>query len=351
MVVPSPSLQAGAIDFSELRGRYSRAEFRQFKNWARSTREGLHRGRDAIRSVFVIAVLGLTMLFSVLCALAIAAPIFSVTNWMLGLVLGLVMAAFIGLAWVRLVDIWRRDVRFGRGWHRWMHMDRFALANSMIYVPEILAPVYAGSIFTIGKARRAFDVVATTAGRYVEIGNYQFCGETGFNRSLNQCGYIRIEVDRRLPHIYLRSRRSQKLGATFARAQEFSLEGDFGNYFRLYAPGGYERDALYIFTPDLMAILIDNAAAYDIEFVDDYIYFYSHRRFDMRAPATYEHVVDLVDVVIAKALRQTGSYSDFRSRSNYVAPQGARLRRGVTVAAVMSVLLVAGQIYRVIHGF
>lgn len=38
-----------------------------------------------------------------------------------------------------------------------------------------------------------------------------------------------------------------------------SLEGDFDRYFTLYCPGDYERDALYVFTPDLLALLIDES--------------------------------------------------------------------------------------------
>ena len=39
------------------------------------------------------------------------------------------------------------------------------------------------------------------------------------------------------------------------RTQVLSLEGDFDRYFTLYCPKEYERDALYVFTPDLMALL------------------------------------------------------------------------------------------------
>lgn len=349
MVVPSGSVPGGAIDFSELNARHSRAQLRDFTRWAKSTEEGSHRTRDFLRSLGVVVVVGSSMLLVASFTLMIGAAMKDVPNPITGIVVGVVMAAFICLSCIRLIDIWRRDVRFGVGWRRWMRMKSFAESNKMIYVPEIISPAYGGSVFTIGKARRASDVVATSAGRYVEIGNYRFCGETGLNRSLNQCGYIRVEVDRPVPHLYLRSRRSRKFGATFARFQEFSLEGDFGKYFRLYAPGGYERDALYIFTPDLMAVLIDEAAAFDVEFVDSHIYFYSPRRFKMRDPQTYLRSIRLVDSVVGKALKQTRSYADFRSSGTQVNVQGARLSRGITVAAVVGILIVVAQVYRLLH--
>lgn len=51
----------------------------------------------------------------------------------------------------------------------------------------------------------------------------------------------------------------------FARDQVLSLEGDFDRYFTPYCPKQYERDALSVFTPDLMALCIDEAAPFDIE--------------------------------------------------------------------------------------
>lgn len=351
MTRPSAPTLPEALDVRELHARYSRSQIREFKLRAEGTSLRSHRGRDAFRSVAVILVVGVAMVFVTLSAMVIATTLLTRSNSVLSLVLALVVGAFIGLASVKLIGIWRRDVRFGVGWRHLMHLDRFALVNNMAYIPEIWAPHYDGSMFGIGGARRAFDVVATSTGRYIEIGNYQYCGDTAFNRSLNECGYVRVELDRPLPHLYLRSRRSRKLGATFARAQEFELEGDFGKYFRLYAPRGYERDALYIFTPDVMAVLIDEAAAFDIEFVGAHIYFYSSRRFNMRDPAVYRRCIGVVDSVVGRALKQTRAYSDPRSSGDYVSGSGARLRPGVTIAAIAGVVLLIAQIWHLTHLF
>ncbi|MFM9918343.1 hypothetical protein [Lacisediminihabitans sp. H27-G8] len=336
------------IDFRELHARYSRADFREFKKWARGTAQGSRRGGSLVRSVFVGSVVVSTFISIALSALVIFSTMATTSPLWATLVGGPVIAAFIYLASVRLIDIWRRDVRLRVRWRRWMNLERFTLANTMVYTPEISSPSYPGSIFTIGTARRAFDVVTTSVGRYVEIGNYSFSGASGLNRSLNHCGYIRTLVDRRLPHLYLKSRKSRRFGAAFMRSQEFSLEGDFGKYFRLYTPLGYERDALYIFTPDLMAVLIDEASDFDVEFVDTQVFFYSPRRFAMRDPRTYRRVVAVVDAVVGKALRQTRAYSDERTTGNFVAARGARLGRGVTLAMVVGVMILVAQITRAI---
>jgi hypothetical protein len=354
MTIPATT-QSPGLDFAELHAHHSRADLRAFKKWARTTPEGSHGARDTARSIAVIAGLGITLLFVLLCtAVLVLVTIPKADNPLLWIILAFVLV-FVALSVIRLTDILRRDVRFGPRWRRWMRLDRFAEANRMVYVREILSPHYEGSMFSIGRARRAYDVVATTEGRYIEIGNYQYRGETGIDRSLNRCGYVKIEADRRLPHIYLRSRAKRlplsRNGATFARSQEFSLEGNFGDYFRLYAPGGYERDALYIFAPDLMAALIDYAAQYDIEFVDDYIYLYSHRRFNMRSDSTYRNFASLVDSVVNRALKQTRAYSDFRASGDFVTAQGSRLVPGITVAAVVGVLIIVGQILHLARVF
>jgi len=77
--------------------------------------------------------------------------------------------------------------------------------------------------------------------------------------------YLRIDMNRNLPHVILDSTVDNVniLGKVFNNLpddidpnQRLSLEGGFNDYFTLYAPKDYERDALYIFTPDLMAFRI-----------------------------------------------------------------------------------------------
>ncbi|WP_309620746.1 hypothetical protein [Salinibacterium sp.] len=350
----SDVLPVPAIDFSELHAHHSRSQLRAFRHWAKSNRPGLVQKSDLTESVLVVLIIGgglVTVAASTLMIGfgVIVAVMSGRIEWITGVLVGLGVAAFIVFSSMRLIEIWRRDVRFGVRWRRWMRLNSFAEANHMVYTPEIVSPDYPGSLFMMGKARRARDIVATSTGRYVEIGNYQYSGQTGLNRSLNRRGYIRVILDRRVPHLYLRSRKSRKLGETFARSQEFALEGDFGQYFRLYAPGGYERDALYILTPDLMALLIDEAANFDVEFVGSNIFFYSPRRFRMTDPQTFLLSIRLGESVVAKALKQTGSYSDARSVGGYVHSRGARLSRGMSVAAMIGILIAIAQIFRLVQ--
>ena len=87
---------------------------------------------------------------------------------------------------------------------------------------------------------------------------------------------------------------------TFDRDQKLSLEGDFDRYFSLYCPQGYERDALYLFTPDIMARFIDNAAALDVEIVDDWLFLYGKREFSGLDPATWAWLFSVVAALLDK---------------------------------------------------
>ena len=132
-----------------------------------------------------------------------------------------------------------------------------------------------------------------------------------------------------------------------------SLEGDFDKYFTLYAPREYERDALYVFTPDLMVLLIDRLASYDLEIVDNRLYTYSHKPFNMLDPETHERLASIVQVVGQKATNQTMRYADDRSTpySDIIASGGVRLRRGIAAGAVIAILYFALRVFGSFHGF
>jgi hypothetical protein len=138
--------------------------------------------------------------------------------------------------------------------------------------------------------------------------------------------------------------RSSNLPVSFDRSQVLHLEGDFDQHFTLYAPKEYERDALYVFTPDLMALLIDETGDFDVEIVDDWMFIYSARPFNLLSPVTYERMRRIVATVGAKTLRQTARYADERVGDrlvNQVAPQGRRLKRRTSVFATVIVVAAA----------
>jgi hypothetical protein len=128
------------------------------------------------------------------------------------------------------------------------------------------------------------------------------------------------------------------LPVSFRRDQVLSLEGDFNKYFTLYCPQEYEQDALYVFTPDLMALLIDDAGSFDVEIVDDWMFIYSPHPFPALSATAYQRLFTIVATVGSKTVSQTANYHDDRVGSvaaNIVAPAGQRLRHGTSIGTLV----------------
>ena len=242
---------------------------------------------------------------------------------------------------------------FGMGsqWARWLRLDRFARANGFVFSPSSPNPAYPGAIFSIGSSRTAVEHLRTADGRFLDFGNYRYTTGSGKNRRTHTWGFLAIQLDRRLPHMVLDAKANNgllggtNLPATFDKNQILSLEGDFDEHFTLYCPVQYERDALYVFTPDLMALLIDHAAPFDVEIVDDWMFVYSAKPFPSGNPAAYQRLLRIVETVGAKTLTQTDRYRDERAAvpfaANIVAPEGTRLKRSIGVGAVILIILSA----------
>ena len=266
------------------------------------------------------------------------------------LIIGVGFVLLVGLAIVRGLG----GFGFPRGW--WesaLRLTRFASTNGLVYLHEQPA-TYSGSIFQVGSVRTVERAMRAASGRPTEIGTYRYAVESGSGQdrtvTIHRWGYVAVRLDRNLPHMVLDARsndrslfgvRSSNLPVSFDRNQVLHLEGDFDQHFTLYAPKEYERDALYVFTPDLMALLIDETGDFDVEIVDDWMFVYSTRPFDLLSPATYERMRHIVATVGAKTLRQTARYADERVGDrlvNEVAPQGRRLKRRTSVLATIIVV-------------
>lgn len=177
-----------------------------------------------------------------------------------------------------------------------------------------------------------------------EVGEYSFEAGSSKHSSRSNWIYIRIKLDRNLPHIVLDAKVNdpQLLGQdvgtnlprTFSRDQILHLEGDFDQHFTLYAPKEYERDALYIFAPDVMAMLIDETRRFDAEIIDDELYFYLHEPgVGVVAPEMMRQLMNIVATVGGKLNAGTEHYRDERivpsilqPAAGVVADEGRMLR-------------------------
>lgn len=333
-----------AIHYGPLENAVTRAEVREFKSRYPGMGGSFSTASAATGGVIALAVIVLVLAQTGSMLLSSASGL-DLDTLLPGVFL------FVILSLVAVVVI-RSILQWGGRWEKWMRLSRFAEANGMEYRPSIPNPWYTGVIFGRGSARSAYDSIMRTGDRAVHIGNFRYTTGSGKNRTTHHWGFMSLALDRALPHMMLDSTANNGLFGTtnlptsFRRDQALSLEGDFDKYFTLYCPREYERDALYVFTPDLMALLIDEAAPFDVEIVDEWMFVYSSKPFDPLSRLNYERLFRIVRTVGAKTLSQTDRYRDERVGSfeaNMVAPQGRRLKSGVPVVAV--VVMVAFAVF------
>lgn len=261
-----------------------------------------------------------------------------------GFIMLLFLAVFIGVAIFVIV----RHFGSGGSWAKWMRLSQFAEANGLQFRSRSANPNYSGMIFSLGDSRSAYNHLNSRTGRFFDLGSFQYSTGSGKSRATHYWGFLALNLDRKLPNMVLDSKENNTLFGsdlpiTFKRDQILSLEGDFDNHFTLYCPQEYGQDALYVFTPDLMALLIDDAGSFDVEIVDDWMFIYSPHQFAPLDARNYARLFNIAQTVGTKTVSQTANYHDDRvgsATADIVAPQGQRLRHGTSIGA----LIVGGAI-------
>lgn len=339
------------VDYSPLTTALSPAEVKAFREQARTN--PAYSGSSTVVQVvvtavlllfFAVMILGFTGIMATFAAQAVSAgsPI---------AIAAIIFPLFVlGIVLLIVVVVVRAAIGSGSRWEKWLRFEKFAAANGLVFSPRDANPQYPGMIFSGGRDRAAIEHFRSASDRFLDYGTYRYKTGSGKNESTHSWGFMALQLDRALPNMVLDSKANNglfggsNLPATFTKDQVLSLEGDFDNYFTLYCPKQYERDALYVFTPDLMALLIDNVAPFDVEIVDKWMFIYSAAAFDLRQPALHQRLLRIVDLVGGKTLAQTDRYSDERVgdfAANLVAPQGQRLKRGISIGAIVFFVLFA----------
>ena len=258
--------------------------------------------------------------FALLCVVPVLGLMILGLGYAIGRETGVAIGALVALLLavglvIGVVMLVRRGIRT-RNLTRF-RLARFADANAMSYFERIDTPPLPGMIFSNGSSRMSTDVLRGTSPRFVEFGNYQYTTSNGKQSQTHRWGYVAVKLDVPLPNIVLDALGNNTLGSTIAGSfrsdQRLSLEGDFDRYFSLYCPEGYEVDALYLFTPDVMARFIDHAAQLDVEIVDDWLFLYARRDVSTLDPATWAWLFGAVGALLTK-LDQWARWRDDRLR-------------------------------------
>jgi hypothetical protein len=334
------------IDYSALTRPVTKAEVRTFRAQTRAAQRADPTIRTGLRTVTTVITIIALGIFGLTFATTINGVVTSAgsddADGGSGNAVPIVLVIIFGI--VILVVL--RSIYGSSGrWAQWMRLTQFAAANGFSFQVSTPAPNFPGCVFQHGDSRTAENTFATPSGRFLDFGNYQYSTGSGKNRTTHHWGYLALKLDRKLPNMVLDSKANNGLfGSTnlpqvFSRDQVLKLEGDFDKYFTLYCPSQYQADALYVFTPDLMALLIDDAAPFDVEIVDDWMFVYSAQVFEPLDAATYARLFRIVQTVGAKAVSQTENYRDDRVAASpgagIVAPQGQRLRHGTSIGAIV----------------
>ncbi|WP_022880548.1 hypothetical protein [Microbacterium sp. B19] len=141
--------------------------------------------------------------------------------------------------------------------------------------------------------------------------------------------FLELRLPRPVPHVMIDSLRNGRLREGPSAVQRLRLEGDVDRHFAVYAPRGYERDALQLLTPDVLICLIDHGRAWDVEIVDDRVIVAS-TRFRQRQDATEVPGLLRFALLLGAELRtQVAPYTDPRAENprTQVSAAGRRLRR------------------------
>lgn len=129
-----------------------------------------------------------------------------------------------------------------------------------------------GVMFQKGAGRKIDHLIeGDIEGRHFRIFNYDFSTGSGKSRTNHNYVVFVFKFNGSFPHIYLNNKHNyQSLEDYFdiGEGEKVPLPGEFEKNFSLSAPRKYETEALEIFTPDIMAKLLDNGFSHDVEFVD-----------------------------------------------------------------------------------
>lgn len=224
---------------------------------------------------------------------------------------------------------------------------KFALQNQARLLVDVPPRGYAGVIFSAGHSHVIKEALVFPNGS--EIGLHKFTTGSGKNQRDNYWGYMRVKLLRNVPNMLLDSKKNNFIGGRFSnlplsykKDQTIQLEGTFNDYFTLYAPVDYGRDAFYIFTPDVMAALIDHGYDFDIEVIDNHLMFYSSRPFNLESEAEISKLLLVVDTISSELIDQTDYYTDERTasrESDAVAAPGRRLKTKVPVLVIVFIII------------
>ncbi len=158
-------------------------------------------------------------------------------------------------------------------------LQQFATANGYTFAQTGAVDETYGTIFRLPGVQQVSDVVSGTyGGNDLRLFLYELVVEHGRDQRRYANTVIELDLHGSLPNLLMANKHQSMaeldLAQAFSVTNKITLEGDFNQYFELYAPAGNELEALQIFSPDTMAIMEDGSRHYTVEFAANRIYIY-----------------------------------------------------------------------------
>lgn len=188
----------------------------------------------------------------------------------------------------------------------------FAWTNGWAYADLLQGTRRPGAAFA--RMRRAVErgVVASDDPRIpFELGTAHSVGSRDEGATLQRpFAFVELPLAAKVPHIVLRNRRRSIVPTLGLRGARMDLEGHFATTFQLLVPEGYQRDALYLFTPDLMARVLDLGSGGELELVEDRAYLYLPARTRFDEPDVMRGIIELAEELHRRLAARTAAYRD-----------------------------------------
>jgi len=159
-------------------------------------------------------------------------------------------------------------------------MRQFAAANNFTYSIKGSQDGLDGALFKIGHSQSVTDVVSGNYGNCpIVLFLYKYVTGSGRDSQTHYYTVFELQFNTKLPDMLLEKKGDYFGDALFGKIagkKYLQLEGDFNKYFNLSLPEGYEIEALEVFTPDVMAALIDKAKSFSLEIINSHLFIYAH---------------------------------------------------------------------------
>ena len=233
-------------------------------------------------------------------------------------------------------------------------LREFAKDNAFTYAPVGHFSAAPG-IFLSTHGGSAVDVIMGRHGLSFAMGSVGTVGAAA-EPSFFGGGFVVIHGQRPLPHLFAVPRSVEAGDTALERwgleESGLSLEGDFDARFALYVPEGYERDALYVLTPDVMSAMVDEAGDFFIETYGTSFYVFSTEPFIGGGEELYRRLFGIVETLGGQAHQQTDGYAHRRDSepARLVLGRGLGFLRPMVQAAVvfLVICLVPWIVYSVV---